>query len=246
MPYLRVMLDILYRDSRLAAVNKPSGMLVHRTTLANDKVTCMTVLRDHLRRHVYPAHRLDRGTSGVLLFALDSETAALLSESLRDRAIRKSYLAIVRGWPEEEGKIDYALAEEEGPERDPVPAITRYRRLATVELPIPIGRYPVARYALMELEPLTGRTHQLRRHMAHIRHPIVGDTRHGEGRHNRFFRDRFASNRLLLHARELSLTHPHTAEPLTITAPLPEDLGSLVEELFGCRGPMPHVPYAMP
>lgn len=222
-------LTILFASGELVAVDKPSGLLVHRSALANDRVTCMTLLRDQLERWVYPVHRLDRGTSGVLLFALSSEAASGVAELFAGRGIRKRYLVVVRGYLAGEGTIDYPLAEEPGDE--PVEAITRYRALATVELPIAVGRYPTARYSLLEAEPLTGRKHQIRRHMAHLRHPVIGDRVHGEGRHNRLFQEEFGISRLLLHAERVSFADPANGAAVTITAPLPDELATLFSRL---------------
>jgi tRNA pseudouridine65 synthase len=144
--------------------------------------------------------------------------------------MRKEYLTVVRGFLEGEGVVDYPLAEEPGD--DAVAATTRYRSIATIELPVPVGRYPTARYSLIAVEPLTGRKHQIRRHMAHLRHPVIGDIVHGEGRHNRLFRERFGIGRLLLHARRVSFEHPVTGAELRIDAPLPPELQSL----FGVLG----------
>lgn len=222
--------DILYRDARLVAVDKPSGLLVHRTGAASgERETCMTILRNRLRQWVYPVHRLDRGASGVLLFALDQEAARRVTEVFTERRVRKTYLAVVRGVLPEAGEIDYPLVEEPG--KEPAEARTRYERLAFCELPYPVGRYATSRYSLARVEPLTGRMHQIRRHMAHLRHPLIGDANHGDGRHNRFFREKFGVSRLLLHAAALRLPHPDTGAELTIEAPLPEDLADLFEVL---------------
>lgn len=223
------MLEVLYSDPRLVAVAKPSGLLVHRTCEADDRETCMTLLRNRLRRWVYPVHRLDRGASGALLFALDPEMARLVTDLFTARLIKKSYVAVVRGDLPDEGDVDSPLIEEPG--KAPAEARTLYRRLARVELAVPIGRYPTARYSLGLITPLTGRMHQIRRHMAHIRHPLVGDVNHGEGRHNRLFRERFGVSRLLLHATSLCLPHPETGEELTIKARVPDELGPLFEAL---------------
>jgi tRNA pseudouridine65 synthase len=222
-------LPILHLDADLVAVDKPSGLLVHRSALANDRVTCMTILRDQLGRWVYPLHRLDRGTSGVLMFGLSAESASLLGELFSERGVRKRYLAVVRGYLDGEGTIDYPLAAEPGDAA--VEAITRYRSIASVELPIVVGRYATARYSLVEAEPLTGRKHQIRRHMAHLRHPVIGDRVHGEGRHNRLFRDELGIDRLMLHAAEVGFTHPVTGEDLVIAAALPAEMAEVFERL---------------
>lgn len=228
-PLSPVPLTILYQDPMLVAIDKPSGMAVHRSSQVRDRAPALQRLRDQLGQRVYPVHRLDRGTSGVLLFALDSAAAAAVAEVLRRREIDKRYLAVVRGFAPPSAEIDHALTEEPG--RQPQAATTSLRRLGTVELPIAVGRYPVARYSLVQLRPHTGRLHQLRKHMAHLRHPIVGDVRHGEGRHNRLFREHLQVHRLLLHAHSLTLPHPQDGRPLRLRAPLDEQLRGLLERL---------------
>ena len=222
-------LPVLYQDSYLIAIDNPTGLLVHPSKLAVDRVTCMSLLRDQIGQRVYPAHRIDRGTSGVLVFSFDSETAGKIGQSFRERDVRKRYLGVVRGWAPDEGDIDHPLAEEQYD--PPQPARTRFRRVAQAELPYPVGRYATARYSLVRAEPITGRTHQIRRHMKHISHPIVGDTVFGQGAHNRFFRETLDSHRMLLHAEAISFQHPHTAEPLTVEAPLPEEMRRLFERI---------------
>jgi len=212
------LLPVLYRDDWLVAVNKPAGLLVHRTALARAQDFALQRLRRQLGRRVYAAHRLDRPASGVLLFALTPEVCARLSRLFEERRVEKRYLAVVRGYPQEEGVIDYPLSGDA--DQALRPAVTCYRTLARVELPVAVGRYPTSRYALIEVRPLTGRYHQIRRHFHHIFHPLVGDTTHGEGRHNRFFREAFGVERLLLHAQGLDLVHPQTGGPLSICAPL--------------------------
>jgi len=211
-------LSILYRDDWLVAVNKPAGLLVHRTAFADAEEFALQRARSLVGRRVYSIHRLDRPTSGLLLFGLTTEAAAAVSREFEARRVEKRYLALVRGWPEAHGVIDYPLADASG--RPARPATTRFRVLARLELPVAVGRYPTSRYALMDVAPLTGRYHQIRRHFHHISHPIVGDTTHGEGRHNRFFRERLGVRRLLLHAASLTFTHPGTGERLELRAPL--------------------------
>jgi tRNA pseudouridine65 synthase len=231
------MLSIVFRDETLVAVNKPSGLLVHRTVIdARETRFAVQMLRDQLGLRVYPVHRLDKGTSGVLIFAFNPAMARALAALFADRRVAKRYLAIVRGWPAESGVIDRPLdavqdpllGNAAGPQK---PAITRYRRLASVELPHRVDRYPASRYALMELRPETGRRHQLRRHMAHDAHPIIGDSTYGKGGHNRLFRRLFGSQRLLLACTGIDLVHPATGQPLRISAPLADDFAALAGEL---------------
>lgn len=223
-------LKILYRDEHYIAVDKPAGLLVHRTRISEDSRFVLQTLRDQIGRRVYPVHRLDRPTSGVLVFGLDSEAARRLVGLFERRQVEKRYLAVVRGYAAESACIDYALQEETG--KAPQAAVTAYRRLATVELPIAVGRYATARYSLLAVRPETGRMHQIRKHMKHIFHPIVGDTTHGDGRHNQLFRERFGIRRLLLTASELRFVHPFSGVPLSIGAGLD---GEMVR-LFECLG----------
>ena len=225
-------LPILFRDDWLVAIHKPSGLLVHRSDLDRHETRfAVQLLRDQLGRKVWAAHRLDRGTSGVLLFALSPEIAATIGRQFERGEVEKTYVAVVRGHPPEHGLIDHPLSRQrddyewQGPAQntESQAAQTRFRRLATVELPFAVDRYPSSRYALLELEPLTGRRHQLRRHLKHLAHPIIGDATNGKGRHNRLFAQQFGCRRLLLAATRLKLTHPLLATPLEITTPPAED-----------------------
>jgi tRNA pseudouridine65 synthase len=214
-------LPILFRDEHYVAVHKPGGLLVHRTRIAEDaREFAMQILRNQLNQWVYPLHRLDRGTSGVLLFALHKEAAQRLGVVFEEAQADKSYLAVLRGYVPEAGLVDYALREEKY--KAPQEARTEYRRLATAELSIPVGRYPTARYSLVEARPLTGRMHQIRKHFAHLCHYVIGDKRHGDWRHNQMFAEKLACPHLLLHARRLAFPHPFTGEFTSVSAPLPE------------------------
>ncbi len=223
------LLKILYRDDDLVAIDKPCNLLVHRTRISGDHVFALQLLRDQLNQYVYPVHRIDRPTSGVLLFALSQDAARQLCNAFAERRIEKTYIAVVRGYTEEAGVIDYPLSES-GDEllQD---AVSRYRRLATAECPEAVGPHPSARYSLLSVHPETGRMHQIRRHLKHVSHPIIGDTQHGDGRHNRFFREKFGIGRLLLHARSLAFPHPRTGEQTVVEAPLHEEMVELFRRL---------------
>lgn len=208
-----MILTVLHQDDLLVAVDKPSGMAVHRGW-SQERHVVLTVLRDQIGRHLYPVHRLDRGTSGALVLALDPATARALQERFEAGEVRKRYLALVRGIPPEEGVVDSPVPR--APDGPRVPAVTEFRRLGTFE-----------RYALLEVVPRTGRLHQIRRHLKHISHPIIGDVRYGKGEHNRLFRERFGLHRLALHALELAFPHPDVSRgghDLRIVAPVPPDL----------------------
>lgn len=199
-------------------VDKPSGLAVHRGW-ASDSVTAMTLARKAAGRWVYPVHRLDRGTSGVLVFALDPKTAARLGAMFSTGAVDKRYLALVRGVPPEEGTIDYPIPRSEKGER--VSAVTCFRRLGVAR----------DRFSWIEARPLTGRLHQIRRHMKHVSHPLLGDTRYGDGRENRRLRAEVGLHRLALHAASIRFPHPETGEPIEVAAPVPDDLRVPLERL---------------
>jgi len=232
-------LDILYQDEYLVAINKPSGLLVHRSWLDTSATEfAVQKLRDQIGQHVYPVHRLDRPTSGVLLFVLDKECARHLMQQFIEQTTDKRYLAVVRGYIGE-GRLDYPLkyqydkiADKKADKTKPAQeAVTEYRCLDTTELPIPVGPYATSRYSLVELTPKTGRKHQLRRHLKHLRHPIVGDTSHGDGKHNTMFRDNFSIHRLLLHAAYLRFTHPKTEQTIEVNAPLEGDFLRVLSDI---------------
>ncbi|OCG73022.1 tRNA pseudouridine(65) synthase TruC [Gilliamella sp. Occ4-3] len=223
------MFEILYQDDDLIAINKPSGWLVHRSWLdKTETVVVMQTLRDQIGQHVFPIHRLDRPTSGVLLFALSSDVARIMSEEFAKKQIEKTYHAIVRGYVEGEAVIDYPLVEEldkiadkftnnNKPAQD---AVTFYKSISKIEVPIKVGKFETARYSFVELKPQTGRKHQLRRHMKHIFHPILGDSKHGDLHQNRAFATYFNIKRLMLHASKLEIKHPIQHKPMIIEAKL--------------------------
>jgi tRNA pseudouridine65 synthase len=239
-------LEVLYRDDLLVAVSKPAGLLVHRSDLDRHETRfALQVVRDMVGRHVYPVHRLDRPTSGVLLFALTPEAARTVMAAFEERRVEKRYLAVVRGVIDGEGTVDHPLVEEPDQRMpgallrpEPQDAVTAYRRLAQVEIPVAVGRHASARYSLVELHPHTGRRRQLRRHMKHLSHPIIGDTTYGDGSHNRLYRDDLGCRRMLLHAAELSFPHPESGETVVVTAPLDPAFGEIVDR-FGWRDAVP-------
>lgn len=241
------MLEIIYQDEYLVAVNKPAGMLVHRSWLDKHETQfVMQTLRDQIGQHVFPLHRLDRPTSGVLVFALSSEIASNVMPMFANHEMVKTYHAIVRGWIEEGDVLDYPLKEEldkiadkfAKQDKEAQSAVTEYQPLAKVEVPVSTGKFPTTRYCLVEMKPKTGRKHQLRRHMAHLRHPIVGDTTHGDGKHNRLYREEYDCHRLMLHASELRFVHPYTKQELVLKASFDESWQKLFAE-FEWSNPQP-------
>lgn len=224
-------LSIIYRDENFIAIDKPSGLLVHRTNLDTQATEfALQILRDQIGQNVHPCHRLDRPTSGILLFALNAEALKYAQNEFAERRVEKIYHAIVRSWPEEVGTINYDLKSEEN-RKLIQSAVTEFRCLAKSEINLPIGRYSTARFALLELIPKTGRKHQLRRHLAHIRHPIIGDTRHGDGAQNRFIREHFDCNRLLLHATGLCFKLPQSNHSCQIVASSDDSFESISRRL---------------
>lgn len=222
--------DILFKDEHYIAVNKPSGLFVHKSELDRRADFALHYVRDYSGSHVWPVHRLDRPTSGVLVFARSKEALRALSTEFRERRINKTYLAVTRGYTDEQGRIDHPLAPSKG--SSPKEAVTDYTRIKTVELPHPVGRYVTARYSLVSVRPLTGRKHQIRRHFDHLFHPVIGDRVYGDGRHNRFVRDYFNIERLLLAATDLSFKHPFTSQMLHLSAPLCPDMDRLIKAMF--------------
>jgi tRNA pseudouridine65 synthase len=234
------MLPILYQDQDLIVVNKYSGLLVHRSAIdAKAEEFAVQMLRDQLGQKVYPVHRLDRPTSGALVFAFSSESARHLSQEFSEGRVKKTYLAVVRGVSPSEVIIDYPLKEEldklaDKKAREDKPAqnaITQISTLASIEIPIAVDKFPTSRYSLVKAVPKTGRKHQIRRHLRHLGHPIIGDVSHGSGKHNRFFRDHFQIPRLLLACTEISFLHPKENTFIRVQAPLSEDFKNLIEKL---------------
>lgn len=217
------LLQVLHLDSELVAVDKPPGLLVHPSAIdAHENVTAVQLLREQLGEPVWPLHRLDKGTSGVLLFGRHVQAARDWGRAFEAGEVRKRYLALVRGWPGESGLVDQPLARD--PERPSagqarLPAATRWRRLACFEWPFRVDeRHASSRYALVEAWPLTGRRHQIRRHFKHIAHPLVGDTTHGKGAHNRAVGQWLGVQRLWLHAAEVELHRPGQSAPVRVRA----------------------------
>ena len=220
-------LPILFQDEYLVAINKPAGLLVHRSPIDRHETRyAVQLLRRQLGQRVYPVHRLDKPTSGVMLFALNREAARQLGEQFSENTVQKAYLAVVRGYCPESGWINHALRADPDPYAgrpefgEAKPAQTYYQRLATHEIDVEIERYPQSRYSLVLAEPLTGRPHQIRRHMKHISHPIIGDAKHGRGRHNRYFSQSLDCPRLLLHATQLRFTHPTSGKRIALSCPV--------------------------
>jgi tRNA pseudouridine65 synthase len=214
-------LEILFEDEYLLAIYKPPGILVHRTPMSEDKVFLLQQVRDQVGYPIYTIHRLDRGTSGVLLFAKSPEFGTKMSQLFMNQDVSKRYLAIVRGWVADKDTIDYPLKDLETGVIKPQPAVTHYTCLKRSEINEAIGlRYPTARFSLVEVTPQHGRRHQIRKHFAHISHPIIGDKRHGDVKHNTYFREKHELSRMLLHASELHFTHPISRQRISLRAEL--------------------------
>ncbi len=222
-------LEIIYQDEYYVAVNKPAGLLVHPTLIdKHEKISVQHLIQDQINQPVFIVHRLDKPTSGVLLLALSSEAARKGAEEFMRTEVRKTYLAIVRGYTKKNSTITSALKDvpdkildkKHTTFKEPKSAHTEFRQLAQTELPVSISRYPKSRYSLIEVHPKTGRMHQIRRHLKHIRHPIIGDTKYGDHLHNRYFREDLKCERILLASMELSLIHPYIKQPINIAASL--------------------------
>ena len=211
-------LDVLYHDDFLAVVDKPAGLMVHDSKLARDETDfAADRLREQFGKPIFLVHRLDRATSGCLLLAFDRDSASLLGKALMSRGVEKDYLAVCRGWPAEaEFSVDHPL--DGGPGKpQKKPAVTHFEKLATAELDQPSAGFATSRYALLRARPETGRFRQIRRHLKHLSHHLIGDTSHGDGRHNRAFRMR-GIHRMLLHAERLAFAHPHDGRRIVVDA----------------------------
>lgn len=223
------MLEILYQDKNIVAINKPHGLLVHQSSIARDaEEFALQLLRDQIGQNVWPAHRLDRKTGGVLLFSLDQETNKLLQGMFRENEMSKIYLAVVRGYFPDELKIDYPLKKENGTIQD---ALTNVRVVSTTEVDFQIGVHPTSRYSLVEAKPETGRMHQIRKHLAHVMHPIIGDRPHGCNKQNRYFKNELAMDTMLLHASFLEFKHPYSKQIITIKASLQTEFLRMLDTL---------------
>jgi tRNA pseudouridine65 synthase len=224
-------LPVLYRDEQLAVIDKPAGLMVHDSKLARGETDfAADRLREQFGQPIFLVHRLDRATSGCLLLAFDRDSASVLGKRLMAGELDKDYLAICRGWPEQRFSVDHPL--DGGPGKpDKKPALTHFQRLATGALPLPSSGFETSRYALLRCQPQTGRFRQIRRHLKHLSHHLIGDTSHGDGRHNRNFRMQ-GVHRMLLHAERLSFVHPLSGERLTVSAP-PEAEFAKAMALFG-------------
>ncbi len=234
-------LNILYQDEYFVAIDKPSGLLVHRSFLDKHETQfAMQMVRDQIGQHVYTVHRLDRPTSGVLLFALSSDAANKMNQLFIEHKVQKRYLALVRGFAPDKIKVDKPLKEQLDKIADKYAvqdkpaqtAVTDFKCLHQASLPISFGKYPSIRYSLVECLPQTGRKHQLRRHLNHITHPIIGDINHGDNKHNKFFRDHYSFRRLMLFAMGLNFVHPYTQQPIEIKA----NLGQQTLDIFAQLG----------
>ncbi|OYD45540.1 pseudouridylate synthase [Sphingobacterium cellulitidis] len=210
------MLEIIFEDEDLIAINKPHGLLVHKSSIAADTSEfALQLLRDQIGKKVYPAHRLDRKTAGVLLFSLNKEMDSAIQTAFSQNLIKKEYLAVLRGHTEPEGTIDYPLKKENGTIQE---ALTHYKTLAQTEIDLPFGKFQTSRYSLVLAEPQTGRMHQLRRHFAHIFHPIIGDRPHGCNKQNKLWKDTFEHDTMLLHAKKIQFKHPINQQDIIIEA----------------------------
>ena len=218
-------LRILYQDQYIVAVDKPAGLFVHRSFMDKDEVYfALQLVRDQIGQYVYPLHRLDRPTSGVLLFALTQEVARLMGQAFTDRKIEKTYYALTRGHLLNSGIVDHPLKEKlddlgdknVSRDKEPQSAQTYYQSIKTAVLPIPLGKFPSVRYSLIKCLPHTGRRHQIRRHLAHLRHPIIGDINYGDNKQNPFFGQHFGFKRLMLIAKAIKFTHPVTEQSIVI------------------------------
>ena len=227
-------LEIVYEDDFLIVINKPAGLLVHRSKLARDvKEFALQILRDQVDYQVFPVHRLDRKTSGVLLFTKHQDFVHPFQLALQEPSTQKRYVAIVRGFFPQEVLLDHPLINEKGVKQE---AVTQFHLLKKSEIPLPFGKFETSRYSLIEAFPKTGRMHQIRKHLNHLRHPIIGDRPHGCNKQNALFLKEFNLSKMLLHAESVEIKHPFSGEVVKFEAEFPEhflEISGLV--VLGCR-----------
>lgn len=221
------MLEIVYQDDHLIAINKPHGLLVHRSSIANDaKEFALQLLRDQIGRKVSPVHRLDRKTGGLLLFAFEKGVEIAMHQQFQNGLVEKKYLAVLRGYAPDSQDIDYPLAKENGTLQE---AFTAFVTLQRAELEVAFGKHPTSRYSLVEATPTTGRMHQLRKHFAHIFYPIIGDRKHGCNKQNKLFKEQWDMTTMLLHASELSFEHPVSREKIKLRASVQDEFARVMK-----------------
>lgn len=216
-------IDIIYEDEYFVAINKPNNFLVHQSHYARNIIepTLLDVLKIQLTYPLYPLHRLDRKTSGMLLLLKNKQYVSQFQKLFTTNNITKTYFAIVRGFSNPSGKIDSPVKNDDTSIYKN--ALTHYKTINTIELNIPVYPYEKSRYSLMKLAPETGRMHQLRKHLNKISHPIVGDYKYGDRFHNRMFEDNFNCNYLFLHASNIAFVHPITKQSILLKAKFPAD-----------------------
>lgn len=211
-------LSIFYQDENMVVINKPPGFFVHRSSYDNTSTQIiLPIIRDQLGVKVYPVHRLDRKTSGALVFALHPDAQRQLNQYFAEKKVKKEYLAIVRGYTEGEFTVDYPLTTERGDNQD---ALTVFKTISRHEIQVASSaRYPTSRYSLVKAIPETGRQHQIRRHLAHMRNPIIGDRPYGCSKQNRFFLAEWHMSRMLLHAWKLEIPGLLDERPVRVEIP---------------------------
>ncbi|MDG1895405.1 MAG: pseudouridine synthase [Fuerstiella sp.] len=237
--------QILYQDEHLVAVAKPSGMFVHRSDADRSAESVVVqILRSQLAQNIFPVHRLDRATSGVLLLARSHAAASACGLMFSERRVKKTYHALIRGFSMPEGQVDTPLKSSRGRDKPdghpwaiPQHASTSYRTLKQFQVPIALGQHATTRSSLVKVQPETGRYHQIRRHFNYVSHPVIGDTSHGDGRHNRVYREHFGAERLMLAAVRLEFQHPVTEKPCDINCPADSSFTTVIDQLDVFRIP---------
>jgi len=222
-------LEIIYEDEALIAINKPHGLLVHKSAIAKDASEyALQLLRDQINAHVYLCHRLDRKTSGVLLFTKNKEVLPVFNELFMERKVSKVYHAIVRGFTDKSGTINYPLKNDRYKTQE---AITGYETQRQTEIEVPFLGHSTSRYSLVKVSPETGRMHQIRKHFAHIYHPIIGDRPHGCNKQNRLFKEKWGITTMMLQATCLTFKNPIDNKMINISAPYSAEFKSCLKIL---------------
>lgn len=224
--------NIIFEDEYIMAVYKPNNILVHHSVMANnqlDELSLVQLIQQQLNKKYYPIHRLDRKTSGIILFAKQKEYVNMFQNLFLNNEIQKTYYGLVRGHIPEIGKIESPVKGRDANQHKD--ALTFYKRIKTFNLPIQVGPYENSRYSLVSLTPKTGRLHQLRIHMNKISHPLIGDSKYGDRFHNRMFETKFKNEAMFLHAKTLEFKHPYSLKNISIACDFPKNWTRILEEL---------------
>ena len=231
-------LEVVFEDEYILCVSKPNNMLVHHAHHSRnvaDETSLLQFIEQEKGLKVFPIHRLDRKTSGIILLAKETRYVSKFQELFTNNEIQKTYFGIVRGFSPDTKTIDSPVKGRDSNVHKE--ALTLLKTIEKITLNIPVKPYDSSRYSLVELSPKTGRMHQLRVHSNKISHPLIGDPKYGDKNHNMMFEENFGCKNLFLHAGKLEFSHPFTSENLSLKSSFPKDWITLFNE-FSWKNPI--------